>query len=181
MAEENLVDMNAGDTVPSVETTPKPKAPPFAFWIPETKNYVAGSAADLDQKLKQAGIKLRRELLSTCQDDLDAWTALMNPPSAHTASHTLVLEMAMNLPAEDRDHFTPLGDHDVCMPLRIMEKYLYPTIKLMHFLHERRTNIPGNLPGGIEGISRSCSCNASMRCLVLCCRAYASRCLVERK
>ncbi len=77
--------------------------------------------------------------MQTCRDDLDHWTALMNPPSVHTASHTLV-EMAMNLPSEDRELFTPLGDHGVCMPLRLMEKYLYPTIKLMHFLEERRTN-----------------------------------------
>ena len=140
--------MNPGGNETSAETGSKPKAPPTTFWIPETKNYVPGSAADLDQKLKTAGIKLRRELLMTCQSDIDAWTALLNPPSVHTASHTLV-EMAMNLPEEDRDLFTPLGDHAVCMPLHLMEKYLYPTIKLMHFLHERRTNIPGNLPGGM--------------------------------
>ena len=63
------------------------------------------------------------------------------------------VEMAMNLPSEDRELFTPLGEHGVCMPLRLMEKYLYPTIKLMHFLEERRTNIPGNLPGGIEAMA----------------------------
>ncbi len=106
MVEENLVDMNAGNTESSAETEPSTKAPPTAFWIPETMNYAPGSAADLDQRLKTAGIKLRRELLTTCQTDIDAWTALMNPPSVHTASHTLV-EMAMNLPAEDRDLFTP--------------------------------------------------------------------------
>ena len=49
--------MNPGDTEPSVETGSKPKAPPTAFWIPETMNYVPGSAADLDQRLKAAGIK----------------------------------------------------------------------------------------------------------------------------
>ena len=120
MAEENLVDMNPGGNKTSAKTGSKPQAPPTAFWIPDTMNYVPGSAADLDQRLKTAGIKLRRELLTTCRTDIDAWTALMNPPSVHTASHTLV-EMAMNLPAEDRDHFTPLGDHGVCMPLRLME------------------------------------------------------------
>ena len=152
MAEETLVNMNSEGNKTSAETGSKPKALPTAFWIPETKNYVLGSAADLDQMLKTAGIKLRRELLMTCQSGIDAWTALLNPPSVHTASHTLV-EMAMNLSAEDRDLFTPLGDHGVCMPLRLMEKYLYPTIKLMHFLHERRTNIPGNLPGGMEAMA----------------------------
>ncbi len=39
------------------------------------------------------------------------------------------------------------------MPLRIMEKYLYPTIKLMHFLNERQINIPGNLLGCIEAMA----------------------------
>ncbi len=34
MAEGNLVDMNTGDTEPSVETGPKPKAPPTTFWVP---------------------------------------------------------------------------------------------------------------------------------------------------
>ncbi len=52
MAEGNLVDMNTGDTEPSVETGPKPKAPPATFWVPETKNYVLGSAAELDQRMK---------------------------------------------------------------------------------------------------------------------------------
>ena len=78
MAEGNLVDMNTGGTEPSVKTGPKPKAPPTAFWVPETLNYGHGSAAELDQRLKAAGIKLRRELLQTCQGDIDAWTALMN-------------------------------------------------------------------------------------------------------
>ena len=128
MAEGNLVDMNTGDTEPSVETGPTPKAPPATFWVLETMNYVLGSAAELDQRMKAAGIRLRRELLTTCQNDIDAWTALMIPPSVHTSSQTLV-EMAMNLPAEDRDLVTPLGDHAVCMPMRLMEKYLYPSIK----------------------------------------------------
>ncbi len=86
------------------------------------------------------------------QNDINAWTALMNRPSVHTSSRTLV-EMAMNLPVEDRDLFTPLEDHAVCMPMRLMEKYLYPSIMLMHFLNERRTNIPGNLPGGLEAMA----------------------------
>ncbi len=30
------------------------------FWAPNTQNYIAGSAPDLEQKLKIAGIKLRR-------------------------------------------------------------------------------------------------------------------------
>ena len=48
MVEENLVDMNPGDTEPSAETESSAQAPPNGFWVPETKNYVPGSAADLD-------------------------------------------------------------------------------------------------------------------------------------
>ena len=55
MAEEDHVDMNSGGNKHPGEATPKPKAPPIPFWIPETRNYVHGSAADLDQRLKAAG------------------------------------------------------------------------------------------------------------------------------
>ncbi len=65
MAEDNVADMHTGDHESSGENAPNPKTPPVAFWVPETKNYVPGSALDLDQKLKQAGIKLRRELLTS--------------------------------------------------------------------------------------------------------------------
>jgi hypothetical protein len=47
--------------------------------------------------------------------------------------------MVLNIPAEAKDHFTPLGESSVRMPLIMMEKYVYPTIKLMQYL-----------PGGIE-------------------------------
>jgi hypothetical protein len=151
MAEEDDVDMNSGGNEhpgePQHVVTPKPKAPPMPFWVPETRNYVHGSAGELDQRLKAAGIKLRRELLQNCRDDLDHWTALMNPPSVHTALHTLV-EMAVNLPSEDRDLFTPLGDHGVCMPLRLMEKYLFPTIRLMHFLEKGKLTSLAIYQGG---------------------------------
>ncbi len=81
------------------------------FWAPNTQNYVAGSAPDLEQKLKLAGIKLRRELLLNAHNDLDldSWSLLMSPPSIHEASHTLV-EMILNIPEEGRDHFTSLGE-----------------------------------------------------------------------
>jgi hypothetical protein len=55
--------------------------------------------------------------------------------------------MFLNIPSEDRDHFTPLGEASVCMPLRMMEKYLYPTIKLMQHLQEKGGN---DLPGVIQ-------------------------------
>jgi hypothetical protein len=56
-------------------------------------------------------------------------------------------EMLLNIPVEDKDHFAPLGEASVCMPLRVMEKYLYPTMKLMQHLHEKGDK---DLPGGIQ-------------------------------
>ena len=73
----------------------------------------------------------------SAHNDIDAWSLLYNPPSIHEASHTLA-EMLLNIPVEDRDHFAPLGEASVCMPLRVMEKYLYPTIK--HYTPSREHN-----------------------------------------
>jgi hypothetical protein len=43
------------------------------YWVPETMNYVAESTADIEQKLKLAGLKkLRGELLLNAKTDLDA-------------------------------------------------------------------------------------------------------------
>jgi hypothetical protein len=55
--------------------------------------------------------------------------------------------MLLNIPVEDREHFAPLGETSVCTPLRVMEKYLYPTMKLMHHLQEKDGK---DLPGGIQ-------------------------------
>ncbi len=59
------------------------------LWAPETLNYVPGSASELEQNLKLSGIKLRRELLMSAQNDFDSWATLMTPPSIHEASRTL--------------------------------------------------------------------------------------------
>jgi hypothetical protein len=85
---------------------------PEAFWAPETHNYVPRSASELEQKLKLAGIKLRRELLMNSKNEFDAWATLMTPPSIHESSHTLV-QMLAHLPNMDKDHFVPLGDNSV--------------------------------------------------------------------
>ncbi len=115
--------------------------PPDGCWVPDTQSYIAGSASELEQKLKLAGIKLRRELLMNAHNDIEAWSLLYNPPSIHGASHSLV-EMLLNIPEEDREHFAPLGETSVCMPLRVMERYLYPTMKLMQHLQEERRQGP---------------------------------------
>ncbi len=70
----------------------------------------------------------------------------MTPPSTHEASRTLT-QMLLHLPAVDRDNFVPLGDNSVSMPLWVMEKYLFPTIKLMDYCREKGMQ---SFPGGIE-------------------------------
>jgi hypothetical protein len=49
----------------------------------------------------------------------------------------------------DRDQFHEIGDGHVYRPLVVMEKYLFPTLHLMRFLHE---NTAKNFPGGIESM-----------------------------
>jgi hypothetical protein len=55
--------------------------------------------------------------------------------------------MLLHLPTVDRDNFVPLGDNSVSMPLWVMEKYLFPTIKLMDYCREKGMQ---SFPGGIE-------------------------------
>jgi hypothetical protein len=121
-----------------------------ALWEPETHPYVYGTSAEVEQKLKMAGINLRRELLQTSHNDFDAWTALVMPSSVHQATSALADLIAL-IPKEDKEQFKPLGEANVVMSLRMMEKYLLPTIRLMEFLHEKslEKGLP-NLPGGLE-------------------------------
>jgi hypothetical protein len=46
--------------------------PPEGCWVPNTQSYISGSAQELEQKLKVAGIKLRRQLLLNAHNDLEA-------------------------------------------------------------------------------------------------------------
>ncbi len=106
------------------------------LWEPDTHNYAYGTPAELEQKLKLVGINLRREILKIAHDDIDAWTALVSPPSVHQVTRTL-MDLIAHISKEDKEQFTPLGETDVVMPLRMMEKYLLPTIKIMEFIHEK--------------------------------------------
>jgi hypothetical protein len=76
------------------------------------------------------------------------WDALRRPASFHNA-HRSLAEMLVNIPQPDHSQFTQLGDGHVHMSLATMEKYLYPTLYLMRYLHERGEK---NLPGGIESM-----------------------------
>ncbi len=55
--------------------------------------------------------------------------------------------MLRDIPHNDRDQFYELGEGYVYMPLNIMEKYLYPTLRLMQFLH---VNAGERLPVGMD-------------------------------
>ncbi len=137
---------NETNTVDDTRMSSELFTPLEGCWVPNTQGYISGSARELEQKLKVAGIKLRRELLMSAHNDIEAWSLLYSPPSIHEACHSLA-EMLLNIPEEDRDQFAPLGEASVCMPLRVMEKYLYPTMKLMQHLHEKGGK---DLPGGIQ-------------------------------
>jgi hypothetical protein len=127
---------NETNTVDDALMSSQVFTPPEGSWVPNTQGYISGSAHELEQKLKVAGIKLMRQLLLSAHNDIEAWSILNSPPSIHEASHALA-EMLLNIPVEDRDHFAPLGEASGCMPLRVMEKYLYPTMKLMQHLQEK--------------------------------------------
>jgi hypothetical protein len=119
------------------------------LWEPDTHSYAYGTSAELEQNLKLAGINLRRELLKTSLRDFNAWRALVCPPSVHQSTLTLA-DMIARIPKENKEQFSPLGEAGVVMPLRMMEKYLLPTIKLMEYL---QANGVHELPGGLEVVA----------------------------
>ncbi len=100
---------NEMNTVGDAQMSSEFFTPPDGCWVPNTQGYIAGIARELEQKLKLAGIKLRRELLLNAHNDIEAWSLLYSPLSIHEASHTLA-EMLLNIPEEDREHFAPLGE-----------------------------------------------------------------------
>jgi hypothetical protein len=141
MPEDVSMDATAGgNNASTIETVLE------TLWAPETLNYVPGSASELEQNLKLSGIKLRRGLLMSAQNDFDSWATLMTLPSNHEPSRTLT-QMLLHLPTVDRDNFIPLRDNSVSMPLWLMENYLFPTIKLMDYCREKGMQ---NFSGGIE-------------------------------
>jgi hypothetical protein len=107
------------------------------LWEPDTPSHAYGTSVELEQKLKLAGINLRRELLKTSLRDFNAWKALVCPPSVHQSALTLA-EMIARIPNEDKEQFSSLGEAVVVMSLRMMEKYLLPTIKLRQLYPKER-------------------------------------------
>jgi hypothetical protein len=92
------------------------------------------------------GTRLRRELNKSLLTDSQAWAALRRPASLHSAQRTLA-EMLVSLPSADQEHFHELGDGYVYMPLHAMEKFLYPTLRVIQYLHSNKGQYD-YIPGG---------------------------------
>ncbi len=60
---------NETNTVDDALMSSEVFTPPDGCWVPDTQGYIAGSARELEQKLKLAGIKLRRELLLNAHNE----------------------------------------------------------------------------------------------------------------
>jgi hypothetical protein len=103
---------------------------------------------EIEQELRVSGLKLRKQIQADIKRNPLLWDALRRPASLHNA-HRSLAEMLVNIPQPDWAQFTELGDGHVHMSLATMEKYLYPTLYLMRYLHERGGN---NLPGGIKSM-----------------------------
>jgi hypothetical protein len=69
-------EMNSGD---NTHASSEIFTPPEGSWVPNTQSYVSGSALELEQKSKVAGIKLRRDLLLNAHNDLEVWSLLYSP------------------------------------------------------------------------------------------------------
>jgi hypothetical protein len=109
------------------------------------------SVEDIQHRLRITGVRLRKELLrSLHDDDPQKWKALRRPASIHSSQRTLA-EMLMSIPSADHECFHELGDGFVQMPLQAMEKYLYPTLRVMQHLH-RHKGCYDYLPGGVESM-----------------------------
>jgi hypothetical protein len=103
---------------------------------------------EIEQGLRLNGLKLRKKIQADLKRNPLLWDALRRPASLHNA-HRSLAEMLVNIPQPDHSQFTELGDGHVHMSLATMEKYLYPTLYLTRYMHERGAN---SLPGGIESM-----------------------------
>jgi hypothetical protein len=103
---------------------------------------------EIEQGLRVSGLKLRKQIQADLKSNPLLWDALRRPASLHNA-HRSLAEMLVNIPQPDHAQFTELGDGHVHMSLATMEKYLYPILFLLRYLHERGGN---KLPGGIESM-----------------------------
>jgi hypothetical protein len=93
-------------------------------------------------------MKLRRDLNVSLKEDKQKWQAIRSPCCLHAANMTLD-EMLAYIPQAEQEQFHEIGDGYVYMPLFTMEKYLFPTLNVMRYLHEFTAQM---LPGGVESM-----------------------------
>jgi hypothetical protein len=120
------------------------------FYEPFTPKPPRWSVEDIQHKLRIAGTRLRKDLNRSLLLDPQAWIALRRPASLHSVQRTLA-EMLVSVPSADQEHFRELEDGYVCMPLHAMEKYIYPTLRVMQHLHSEKGKYE-YLPGGVESM-----------------------------
>jgi hypothetical protein len=113
--------------------------------MPYLVSHPKESAKEIEAALRMRGLRLRKDLNQSLNQNPAAWKALHRPAPLHSASLSLA-EMLRDIPQNDRKQFHELGEGFVYMLLSIMEKYLYPTLRLMQFLHK---NAGERLPAGV--------------------------------
>jgi hypothetical protein len=94
------------------------------FYEPHLPKLPRGTVEDIQNKLRTAGSRLRKDLNKSLKSDSQAWKALRRPASLHSAQRTLA-DMFFDCPLADQERFRELGDGYVCTPLGTMEKFLY--------------------------------------------------------
>ena len=120
------------------------------YYEPYAPKPPRGSVEDIQIRLRVTGLRLRKELNHSLLTNPLQWTALRRPASLHTAQRTLA-EMLRSIPSADQEQFHELGDGYVYMPLSVMEKYLYPTLRVMQHLHSHKGQYD-YIPGGVESM-----------------------------
>jgi hypothetical protein len=115
-------------------------------YMPYLVSHPKGSAKEIEAALQMRGLRLRKDLNQSLTQNSAAWKALNRPAPLHSASLSLA-EMLRDIPQNDREQFHELGEGFVYMPLNMMEKYLYPTLRLMQF---QQRNACERLPAGVD-------------------------------
>ncbi len=84
-------------------------------YMPYLVAHPKGSAKEIEAALRMRGLKLRKDLNQSLNQNPDAWKALNRPAPLHSASLTLA-EMLRDIPQSDREQFYELGEGYVYMP-----------------------------------------------------------------
>ena len=128
--EKELAEMNREMGLSDSEDQNEKQEDPYDY-MPYLVSHPKGSAKEIEAALRMRGLQLRKDLNQSLKENPAAWKALNRPTPLFAASRSLT-EMLWDIPQNDREQFHELGEGFVYMPLNIMEKYLYPTLRLMY-------------------------------------------------